>query len=264
MTQSSVSDFFHHIVPLVRDVVERGGNQPKIATNKQIGDYATETDIAVEGRIVQELAQAFPGDAVMAEEGYATASIPEGRIWIIDPICGTNNLGRGLSSFCTNIALADGGKLIASRVIDHTKGDYFWSIGNNAVFINNSPLDPEALNDLSDVYIDIDLGALPSTDSATRDRQYKAARALTDIPGYVPLSLNTSLGFAYTAIGKVDGFINAYNHPWDIAAASFLIQQSDGVITDLLGSPWSLASVGAIGARNHVVHEKLLEIYTTQ
>ncbi len=32
MTRSPEADF-------VRDVVTRGGNQPKIATNKRIGDY---------------------------------------------------------------------------------------------------------------------------------------------------------------------------------------------------------------------------------
>ena len=261
MNQSPESAFFHRIVPLVRDVVERGGNEPKIATNKRAGDYATETDIAVENCIVEELAKTFPGDVILAEEGHAEADIPEGRIWIIDPICGTNNLGRGLSSFCTNIALAEGGVVIASCVIDYAKGDYFWSIGDNIVYVNDSPLDPQALDDRPDVYIDLDLGALPSTDSPTKDRQYAAARALTDMPGYLMVSLNTSLGFAYTAVGKIDGFINSYNHPWDIAAASFLIQQSGGVITDLSGNAWSLASVGAIGARNGELHQTLLSAH---
>lgn len=261
MNTTPESTFFHRIAPIVRDVVARGGAQPKIATHKRIGDYATETDIAVENAIIEELAQAFPTDAVMAEEGHAEASIPEGRIWIIDPICGTNNLGRGLSSFCTNIALAEGGSLVAACVIDHAKGDYFWSVGDNTVYVNNSPLDVSDLDEFSDVYIDIDLGALPSTSKEMKDRQYTAARKLADLPGYLPLSLNTSLGFAYTAIGKVDGFINAYNHPWDIAAASFLIQQSGGVITDLEGKPWDLASVGAIGARNAQIHQTLLDNY---
>ena len=261
MNNSPESDFFHHVVPLVRDVVARGGNQPNIAVNKRAGDYATETDIAVENCIVEELASAFPDDEIMAEEGHAEANIPEGRIWIIDPICGSNNLGRGLSSFCTNIALADGGALIASCVIDHAKGDYVWSVGDNEVFVNDVPLDAHALDDRPDVYIDLDLGALPSTDAVTKDRQYKAARLLADIPGYLPLSLNSSLGFAYTATGKVDGFINAHNHPWDIAAASFLIQQSGGVITDLSGGEWSLASVGAIGARTKDIHKILIDSY---
>lgn len=262
MNTSPESTFFHHIVPLVRDVVERGGNQPKIATNKRIGDYATETDIAVENCIVDELARAFPADAIMAEEGHAEASIPDGRIWIIDPICGTNNLGRGLASFCTNIALADGGILIASCVIDHARGDYFWSIGDDTVYVNDSPLDPHALEDQPDVYIDIDTGALPSTDEQTKDRLFAAARKLFNIPGYVANSTGSSLGFAYTAVGKVDGFINTFNHPWDIAAASFLIQQSGGVITDLEGAGWNLTSTGAIGARNASIHQVLLDAYT--
>ena len=262
MNNSPESTFFHHIVPLVREVVKRGGNQPSIVVTKEIeGDYATETDIAVENCIVEELAKAFPDDMIMAEEGHAAADIPEGRIWIIDPICGTNNLGRGLSSFCTNIALADGGTVVASCVIDHARGDYFWSVGDNTVYVNDSPLDPHARDDRPDICIDIDLGALPNTDGQRRDSQYAAARRLTDVPGYLLISLNSSLGFAYAAVGKIDGFINAYNHPWDIAAASFLVQQSGGIITDLSGNTWSLTSVGAIGARTEQVHRSLLEAY---
>lgn len=263
MNNSPEANFFQHIVPLVRDVVERGGSQPTVAVNKRVGDFATETDIAVENCIVEELSKAFPDDEVMAEEGHAEAEIPEGRIWIIDPICGTSNLGRGLASFCTNIALADGGILIASCVIDHAKGDFFWSVGDNTVYVNDSPLAPHALDDRPDIYIDIDTGALPNTDEETKDRLFAAARRLSSIPGYLPNSTGSSLNFAYTAVGKVDGFINTMNHPWDIAASSFLIQQSGGIITDREGDPWSLMSIGAIGARNRSIHQTLLEAYTS-
>lgn len=220
-------------------------------------------NIAVENAIVEELAKAFPGDAIMAEEGYATTSIPDGRIWIIDPICGTNNLGRGLSSFCTNIALADGGELIASCVVDHAKGDYFWSVGDG-VHVNDSPLDPHALDDRPDVCIDVDLGALMKSDVPAKDRHCRAVRTLVDMPGYVCISLNSSLGFAYMAIGKIDGLLNACNHPWDVAAGAFLIQQAGGIITDTEGNPWSLASNGVIGARTAGIHQALVDSYAAQ
>lgn len=74
-------------------------------------------------------------------------------------------------------------------------------------------------------------------------------------------SLNSSLGFAYTAIGKIDGFLNVYNHPWDICASAFLLQQVGGTLTELDGSEWSITSVGAIGAKDSLVHQKLLAAY---
>jgi myo-inositol-1(or 4)-monophosphatase len=78
---------------------------------------------------------------------------------------------------------------------------------------------------------------------------------------YYLISLNSSLGFAYVAIRKVDGFLNIHNHPWDICASSFLIQQAGGVITDLTGKPWTLTSVGAIAAKNKDIHKKILETF---
>ncbi len=78
---------------------------------------------------------------------------------------------------------------------------------------------------------------------------------------YDVISLNTSLGFAYTALGKTDGFVNVFNHPWDICAASFLIQQSGGVITAMDGSPWTITTVGAIGGKTPEIHKELLNLF---
>src|ERR1700729_4087587 len=140
MNLQSEADFFHDIAGMVRDLVLSFNGKASVAQYKDnIGDYATEVDIAVEKLIVSEIQKRFPGASILAEEGHSDVVIPDTRIWIIDPICGTTNLGRGLRSFCTNIALADNHTLIASCVIDHSQNDYFWSVGNQELFINDQP-----------------------------------------------------------------------------------------------------------------------------
>jgi myo-inositol-1(or 4)-monophosphatase len=259
MNLQSETDFFHDIAVKVRELVTSFEGKASVATYKEIvGDYATEVDVAVEKLIVAEIQKRFPGDAVLAEEGYSDAIIPEGRIWIIDPICGTADLGRGIKSFCTNIALADKKELIASCVIDHSQDDYFWSVGDHKVYINDQLFQPQDTHENFGVVIEIDFGALGNVDEPQKRRHAETAFKLTLEPGYSLLSLGSSLGFAYTAIGKIDGFVNVYNHPWDICAASFLIQQAGGVITALDGSPWQLSSIGAIGAKNQTIYKKLL------
>lgn len=263
MSLQPESDFFGYIATEVRKLVVSFDGRATVTKYKAIaGDYATEVDVAVEKLIVAEIQKRFPGDLILAEEGYSDVEIPSGRIWIIDPICGTTNLKRGITSFCTNIALADSNVLIASCVIDHSQNDYFWSIGNNEVFINNQPYIPPATNDDVRVVIDLDLSALENVDDQQKKNHTNAAFVLSRESGYMLQSLGSSLGFAYTAVGKIDGFINAYNHPWDICAASFLIQQAGGVITQLDGSPWGLTSIGAIGSKNIDIHKKLLNAYS--
>ena len=97
MNLQSETQFFHNIAIIVRQLVTSYDGKASVAQYKDIlGDYATEVDIAVERLIVAEIQKRFPGDAVLAEEGHSDAVIPVGRIWIIDPICGTSNLGRGM------------------------------------------------------------------------------------------------------------------------------------------------------------------------
>lgn len=264
MNLQAEAEFFKDIAGNVSELLNSYKGQAKVANYKAAGDFATEVDIAVEKLIVSEIKKKFPSDLILAEEEHSGTAISDNRTWIIDPICGTTNLGRGIRNFCTNIALADKQVLIASCVVDHSQNDYFWSIGNQQIFINDKLYEPQTVHENFGVVIDIDFGALGKVGECQVKKHAKAAERLALEPGYMLQSMSSSLCFAYTAIGKVDGFINVDNFPWDICAASFLVQQSGGIITDLAGQPWTLSSVGAIAARSQTVHQKLSDVYTAE
>ncbi|OGH43018.1 MAG: hypothetical protein A3B53_03615 [Candidatus Levybacteria bacterium RIFCSPLOWO2_01_FULL_42_15] len=252
-------DFFHFIASTVCNLVSNSDKNITIAQHKREGDFSTKVDVDVENLIVSEIKKRFPEDHILAEEKHTNTIIPKGRIWIIDPICGTNNLARGIKNFCTNIALADNNKLIASCVIDHSQDAYFWSIGGRKIYINDTLL--ELKKEKFDIMVEVDFGSVLSVNKARREKHNRFLKKLVTKTNYHLVSLNTSLGFAYTAIGKIDGFINSYSHPWDICASSFLIQQSGGIISDLAGEKWTITSVGAIAAKNEKIHKKLLDCY---
>ena len=253
------SEFFHTIAPLAISLVRDSSKEMAIVENKGVGDYSTQIDVDVENLVVSELNKRFPDDRILAEEGYSDTSMGEGRIWLIDPICGTNNLGKGINNFCTNIALVESNQVIASCVVDHSQGEYFWSIGEGHVFAGDKTYQLPAPE--LGFKIDVDFGAVRSVASEVRQKHNNALLKLINDTDYDLVSLNTSLGFAYTAVGKTDGFINVYNHPWDVAAGSFLIQQAGGVITGIDGSPWAVSTVGAIGGRTPEIHKELLNLF---
>jgi myo-inositol-1(or 4)-monophosphatase len=253
------SELFHDIASAVMYLVKNSSKDMTIVEDKGIGDYSTQVDVAVEDLIVTELDKRFPKDQVLAEEGYSNTEIPDSRIWLIDPICGTNNLGKGINNFCTNIALVDDRKVIASCVVDHSQGEFFWSVGNGEIYVNDKPYSPPSKK--LGQKIDIDFGSVRSVDTNLRQKHNNYLLRLIEETDFDIISLNASLGFAYTAIGKTDGFINMFNHPWDIAAASFLIQQAGGVITGIDGSPWSIATIGAIGGHTSETHQELLNLF---
>lgn len=242
--------FFHSISEQLLDYVLTAKDH-SIAVDKGGGDYSTVIDIEAERQIVSALAEIFPNDEILAEEERPDSQIGLGRIWLIDPICGTNNLSKGMRTFCTNIALVEGGIVKAACVIDYIEQTYVWSAGDLPVY--NGTQAYVSLPSHS-VKIDIDFGSVRSIDNNLRVRHSKAIGYLVNNTLYDIVSLNTSLGFMYTAIGKIDGFICVYNHPWDIAAAGYLLQRQGGLITDLEGNAWTVTSVGAIGAINKEIH----------
>lgn len=252
------ADFFNEIAPKIRKRVLDFKGRASVHVEKAVGDYATEVDIAVENLIVDEINKRFPGDMILAEEGHSDTQIPDGRIWIIDPICGTTNLARGAKVFSSNIALADKGILIASCVVDHSQDDYFWSVGQGRVYINDQLFQYIQRPKSFGTVIDIDLGSLGKTTMELKDRYSNATHTLLSKTDYTLVSYNSSLGFAYAGIGKFDGFINVANHPWDVCAAIFLLTQSGGVVSDIDGNNWTIASTSAIGARNANVHQTLI------
>lgn len=253
------SEFFHDIARDVIALVQNSSKEMAVFKDKGVGDYSTQVDVDSENLIVSEINKRFPGDQVLAEEGHSDTSISDGRIWVIDPICGTSNLGKGINNFCTNIALVKGGQVIASCVVDHSQDEYFWSIGGGQVFVNDKTSRPPAPE--LGLKIDLDLSAIRGTTSETRQKYNNCLVKLINDTSYELISLNTSLGFAYAAIGKTDGFISVFNYPWDIAASSFLVQQVGGVLTALDGSPWTITSVGAIAGRTPAIHKELLDLF---
>ena len=69
----------------------------------------------------------FPDDGIVGEENDTGSSItfdcpdPNGRVWVIDPIDGTNNFIAGLGAFAVCIGLLDQGRPVLGVVLDVTR-----------------------------------------------------------------------------------------------------------------------------------------------
>ncbi|CAM3226527.1 3'(2'),5'-bisphosphate nucleotidase CysQ [Prescottella defluvii] len=68
--------------------------------------------------IVGALAQRFPGDAVLSEEGADDlARLAADRVWIVDPLDGTREYGEsGRDDWAVHVALVEGGDLTVGAV----------------------------------------------------------------------------------------------------------------------------------------------------
>ena len=71
----------------------------------------TDADVAVQSWLEDEIAGAFPTDGILGEEGLTPhRQRPDARfVWVLDPVDGTNNFGRGIPGFAVSVGvLRDG------------------------------------------------------------------------------------------------------------------------------------------------------------
>lgn len=259
--------FFHAIVPRILALVAKdfGG---KFNYHYKKGDVeklnlATDTDVKVEELIIDELNKRFPQDRILSEETYPNeTNLEKGRIWIIDPICGTICFARGITTFTTNIALSLDGKPIAACVVDYSQGQYFWSVGKRAIYMNTYPYVFERTV-ISQPIIELNLGAVRYWNKKIRVKYSSFISRLMEETDFILMSQLTSLSFAYVALGRIDAYVSPYHHLWDVPAINFLIEQSGGVVSDLSGKPWVLTSTNTLAARNKNLHRQLLTLLQT-
>lgn len=256
-----IAQFFHYISPkIIALTKERFENTRQVKYKEKYSpNFATEGDFDNETLIKTELSKWFLDDLIVAEETASDISkINNGRSWIVDPICGSSNFKNGVKFFCTNIALADKGVLIASCVIDHSREEYIWSIGNSKILINKTEVKPEKRT-LGTV-IDVDLSALMGTPIKTIERHEKLIANLLRNKKYYLSAFNTSLPFPYVALGRIDAYASGYNKIWDVAAANFLIMQAGGIVTEIDGNSWTLTSDSVLAALDKKLHSELLSV----
>ena len=82
-------------------------------TTKPDRTFVTQADTAIEARIRERLADAFPEHGLVGEE-YGTEAGDASVRWYIDPIDGTHNYIRGVPLFGTLLAVERDGELQAA------------------------------------------------------------------------------------------------------------------------------------------------------
>src|SRR3954447_10494141 len=94
-------------------------------------EAVTDADRAAQRYIVAGLRQRFAGEGIIGEESDTGTSItadipdPAARVWVIDPIDGTNNFIAGLGNFAVCIGLLEAGRPVLGIVYDVCRDEMY-------------------------------------------------------------------------------------------------------------------------------------------
>jgi len=102
-----------------------GSHRPATTSTKSgPADLLTETDLAVEEHVREQIRDRFPDHRIIGEELGATG--PEGGpVWYLDPVDGTTNYAHGLPWASFSLAVADAQGPVAGVVADPYRRELF-------------------------------------------------------------------------------------------------------------------------------------------
>ena len=217
-------------------------------------DLVTEFDRRSEALLVERLGAAFPGDAVIAEEGSARAG--SGGTWYVDPLDGTTNFAHGLPFFAVSIARVVDGRpelaVVHAPILQLT----FTATRGGGAFCNDRRLHVSEASDLGRAML---ATGFPSDRMITGDTNFPQFVAIKSRARAVRRYGSSALDQALVAAGTYDGFWEMKLKAWDLAAGSLLVEEAGGRATGWLGEPLRLER-GAIVASNGRLHAELLEL----
>jgi myo-inositol-1(or 4)-monophosphatase len=188
----------------------------------------TDADLAVEDLVAREIRAAFAGDAVLGEERRPAAPPPiHGHLWLIDPVDGTNNFGRGIPGFSVSIGVLRDGRPLAGVVYDPLARQVFSACVGEGAWLNGRPLrvEPTALGPRSLFSIRTPYPAEVPPYVLRWLGRYRLRR-----PG------STALTLCYVAAGAVAFMHDHRASLWDLAGAAPVLLEAGGMLTDPAGS----------------------------
>ncbi|MFJ4283314.1 inositol monophosphatase family protein [Streptomyces massasporeus] len=209
-------------------------------------DLVTDADRKAELYLTEALAALLPGSVVVGEEAVhanpATYEAIRGDapVWIVDPVDGTRQFVRGEAGFCTLVALAHRGTLLASWTYAPARDRLATAQRGKGAHLDGERLFagvPEPGRDLR---------VATSHPDYTTDEEKHALLGLR-ADGVAPRPCG-SAGLEYLAIarGELDAIAFSWEAAWDHAAGLLLVEEAGGAHLTRAGEPFRIAGGNAL------------------
>jgi myo-inositol-1(or 4)-monophosphatase len=211
-------------------------------------DVVTEMDRAAEALITETIRAARPDDAILAEEGGASAGQTRVR-WVVDPLDGTVNYLYGLADWAVSIAAEVDGTVVAGVVEVPRHGETFAAVRGQGAWVTAAggrqdlrcPAGPE----LSQALVATGFGYL----AGRRRVQGEVVAALLPRIRDIRRGGSASVDLCHLAAGRVDGYYERGLNPWDFAAGALIAREAGAMVGGLSQEEPSPSMTIAAGSR---------------
>jgi myo-inositol-1(or 4)-monophosphatase len=227
-------------------------------------DLVTEVDKGSEALIRNLILTHFPQHSFLGEEGVepgpaasvqALENMSEAEyLWIVDPIDGTTNYVHGFPFYTISIALAHNGEVIVGVVYDPSRDELFVAEKGKGAYVRGKRMNVAKETKLIDSLL---ASGLPADRNVSLPINLAGVQALAPKVRNIRIAGSAALHLAYVAAGRLSGFWEIGLNSWDIAAGALLIQEAGGLVTDTIGTPYSLMVRNVLATNGHI-HQELI------
>ncbi|MCX5062468.1 MULTISPECIES: inositol monophosphatase family protein [unclassified Streptomyces] len=209
-------------------------------------DLVTDADRLAERYLTKTLGALLPGSVVVGEEAVHAdpttyeAIQGDAPVWIVDPVDGTRQFVHGDSGFCTLVALARHGVLLASWTYAPARAQLAVAMRGRGAFLNDERLHAGSPAPGRDLQV-----ANSHPDYTTDEQKSELLGLWTD--GVAPRPCG-SAGLEYLAIarGELDATAFTWEAAWDHAAGILLVEEAGGAHLTRTGEPFRITGGNAL------------------
>ncbi|MEW2162989.1 inositol monophosphatase family protein [Streptomyces sp. NPDC007084] len=203
-------------------------------------------DDAVLAVMREPLLEARPGSR-WAEDELAGGALPEGEWWIVDPAEGNINHVHGMPDWGVTATLVRDNQPVLTVVDLPLTGDTYTALAGQGAHLNGAPLRVSAKTDLGAALVGTGQ-AKPGEDVSTFRKIGESVTAMLVNGLVVRVSVPATLQLIHIAAGRMDAFWQFSDVRSGLVAGALLVREAGGTVTDIHGTPWTLAGSDFLAA----------------
>jgi myo-inositol-1(or 4)-monophosphatase len=218
-------------------------------------DLVTVADRESEALILRRIREAFPRDAVQAEESASAASDAE-RQWIVDPLDGTTNFVYAIPHFAVSIGVWEHGAPLAACVFNPVLEECFLARRGGGATKNGARIRVRQESRLSEAVLCTGFSYRMEEKADSNLQHFADFSACTR--GLRRLG-SAALDLCYVGEGRYDGYWELHLSAWDVAAGGLVALEAGAAVTDFRGGDAWLRS-GEVVAANPALNAAMREV----
>ncbi len=224
----------------------------------------TEADRAANELIVAALREEFPADGLLAEESIDTERrLTKRRVWMIDPLDGTNGFIARDGDFAVQIGLAVEGQSVLGVVYQPLPDVLYWAVKNAGTWIERAGMAVARGRVSAEREVSrMRLAASRSHRSPRMDRVLRACGIKEEVRRG---SVGVKIGLIVEQQCDLYVHLSPRTKQWDTCAPEIILSEAGGQLTDLFGQPLrynhpDVQNRNGIVASNGAAHNRIIEL----